>query len=406
MSTLLELGELALGLYLVGWVSRKVGLSPVVGYLLLGILFGPHGMLPVYHLGPVMELLAELGLLLLLFYLGLEFSLTRILQAGRATLVAGAFDLVNFAVGLGLGLALGFGWLAGLFLGAAVYVSSSGVIARLLSESDLLAYPEAERTLGVLVFEDLTMVVVLVGLGVLTAGGAGWTLAGSALFLVLYGVLARYGRRGLERLLSREGEDLTLVSLALLTLVAAGAVALGFPDAVAAFLLGMAVAESGQGPRLERALQAWYDVAAAAFFLAVGLRVDPTGAFHDLPMALALAAATVLANLLSGYGGGRASGLGHRAAVGHGMMLLPRGEFSLVVASLATQAEALPEATRQALLGGTSIYVALMVALGGAAYARYDALNEWLARAFEPRAERERRRAREREREVDAAPLE
>ncbi|MEJ2357425.1 MAG: cation:proton antiporter [Deinococcales bacterium] len=351
MSPLLELGLVVLGLYLAGWASRKVGLSPVVGYLLLGILLGPHGALPLYRIAPTTELLGELGLLLLLFYLGLEFSLSRILEGTRATLLAGAADLLNFVAGFALALLVGFGWLAGLFLGGAVYVSSSGVIARLLSESDLLAYPEAERTLGVLVFEDL------------------------------------------ERLLAREGEDLTLLALALVALVAVGAVTLGFPDAVAAFLLGMVVAESGHGARVEAALRSWYEVAAAAFFLVVGLHVDLVSALRELPLALLLVVATVVANLLSAYVGGRASGLGHRASVGHGLMLLPRGEFSLVVVSLAAQAPALPEPVRQALLGGTSLYVVIMVALGSFIYGRYDSINERLARLLRPRSRRGRRRS-------------
>ncbi|MEJ2290293.1 MAG: cation:proton antiporter [Deinococcales bacterium] len=393
MSPLLELGLVVLGLYLAGWASRKVGLSPVVGYLLLGILLGPHGALPLYRIAPTTELLGELGLLLLLFYLGLEFSLSRILEGTRATLLAGAADLLNFVAGFALALLVGFGWLAGLFLGGAVYVSSSGVIARLLSESDLLAYPEAERTLGVLVFEDLAMVVVLVGLGLLTAGGGAWSFAGAVLFLALYALAARYGRPLVERLLAREGEDLTLLALALVALVAVGAVTLGFPDAVAAFLLGMVVAESGHGARVEAALRSWYEVAAAAFFLVVGLHVDLVSALRELPLALLLVVATVVANLLSAYVGGRASGLGHRASVGHGLMLLPRGEFSLVVVSLAAQAPALPEPVRQALLGGTSLYVVIMVALGSFIYGRYDSINERLARLLRPRSRRGRRRS-------------
>ncbi|MEJ2287585.1 MAG: cation:proton antiporter [Deinococcales bacterium] len=348
MSPLLELGLVVLGLYLAGWASRKVGLSPVVGYLLLGILLGPHGALPLYRIAPTTELLGELGLLLLLFYLGLEFSLSRILEGTRATLLAGAADLLNFVAGFALALLVGFGWLAGL---------------------------------------------VLVGLGLLTAGGGAWSFAGAVLFLALYALAARYGRPLVERLLAREGEDLTLLALALVALVAVGAVTLGFPDAVAAFLLGMVVAESGHGARVEAALRSWYEVAAAAFFLVVGLHVDLVSALRELPLALLLVVATVVANLLSAYVGGRASGLGHRASVGHGLMLLPRGEFSLVVVSLAAQAPALPEAVRQALLGGTSLYVVIMVALGSFIYGRYDSINERLARLLRPRSRRGRRRS-------------
>lgn len=403
MTPILELGMLAFGLYVAGWGARKAGVSPVVGYLLLGILLGPHGLAPVYGLGSVTELLGDLGLALLLFFLGLEFSLGRLVESARPTLAAGAVDLVQLPVGAALGWALGFGWLGGLFLGAAVYVSSSGVIARLLSEGELTAYPEAERTLGVLVFEDLAMVVVLVGLGLAAATGGPWAFAGAALFLVLYGLLARFGRRWLQRLLTREDESLALAALALVALVPAGALALHFPEAVAAFLLGMAVAETGRERRVEVALRSWYEVAAAAFFAVVGMHVDLAGAVRELPLALLMVAVTVPMSLLTGYLGGRASGLGRRASVGHGLMLLPRGEFSLVIASLAAGSAVLPAGTRDALLGATSLYVVFMVTLGSIVFSRFEVLNDRLARFVETPGERARRH--ERQVELDGVTL-
>ena len=395
MAPVLELGLVAATLFVAGWASRRVRLSPVVGYLLFGITLGPHGLVPLFTLGPTTTFLGELGLLLLLFYMGLEFSLVRFLESRGPTVRAGAADLANLAVGLALGLALGFGWLAAAFLAGIMYVSSSGVIARLLSENDLVAYPEAERTLGVLVFEDLAMVVVLGGLGLASAGGAWWTFVGAAAFLALFGLVARYGQGVLERLLAREGEALVLLALALVALVAMAALALGFPEAVAAFLLGMVVAETSHTEQVERALRAWYDVAAAAFFLVVGLHVDVASALRYLPLAALLALVSVVAGLASAFVGGRASGLSRRASLGHGLMLLPRGEFSLVIASLAAEVPVLPAAVRNALLGGTSLYVVLMVALGSVVFGRYDAVNDWLVRRLESASERERRLERE-----------
>lgn len=403
MTPVVELGLIAVGLYAAGWGSRKLGLSPVVGYLLLGILLGPHGPLPVYREGETVELLGELGLLLLLFFMGLEFSLARFVEAGRQTTVAGVLDLVNYALGALLGLLFGFGWLAALFLGGIVYISSSGVIARLLTERDLVAYPEAERTLGVLVFEDLAMIAILAGLGLLTTGSGWLGLAGVLLFLALYTLLLRWGRAGLERLLSREGEALVLLALALVILFAAGARQLGFPEAVAAFLLGLIMAESRHKDRLEAALAPWYDVAAAAFFLAVGLQVELAGALRQLPLVAAMVAVTIAGNLASGFVGGRMSGLSRRASIGHGLMLLPRGEFSLVVAALAAEATLLPAATREALGGATSLYVAVMVVVASMVFGRYDRINLWLASWLH--SPEERARARRREEDLDAMTL-
>ena len=397
MSPLLELGVITLGLYVAGWLSRKVGLSSIVGYILLGLLLGPYGVYTLYETTPITAMLGELGIIMLLFYMGLEFSLGRFFEGGRATTLSGTLDLLNFVVGVLIGFLLGMGWLAALFLGGIVYISSSGVIAKLLSERDLIAYPEAERTLGVLVFEDLAMVVILGGLGLVTAGGGIADFAGVAVFLILYALFLRFGRGVLERLLGREGEALVLLSLALVVLFSVGAKSLGFPEAVAAFLFGMMVAESRFKDRLEATLHPWYDVAAAAFFLDFGLHVDVVSALGQVPAALLLIVATVVVNMLTAYASGRLSGLSKRASVGHGLMLLPRGEFSLVIVGLAAGALAIPEATREALVGMTSLYVIVMVILGSVVFRYYDEVNTWLAGWLKTPAQREREEARQRE---------
>ena len=199
MSPLLELGAIALGLYVAGWLSQKIGLSSIVGYILLGLLLGPYGVYTLYETTQITAMLGELGIIMLLFYMGLEFSLGRLFRRGtRDFTVSGTLDLLNFAVGVGIGFLLGMGWLAALFLGGIVYISSSGVIAKLLSERDLIAYPEAERTLGVLVFEDLAMVVILGGLGLVTRGGRDCGFRrGRSLFNPLRALLALWaGRAG------------------------------------------------------------------------------------------------------------------------------------------------------------------------------------------------------------------
>lgn len=395
MNPVLELGLIALGLYLAAWVSQRLGLATIVGYIVLGLAFGPGGVVAVYQPTETVHLFGELGLILLLFFMGLEFSPARFAEGGRAIVVAGTLDVVNFAIGFAAGVWLGYGWLAGLFLGGITYVSSSGVIAKLLADRDLLGYPEAERTLGVLVYEDLAMIVVLGGLGLLTSGGDWRSFLGVAVVLVGYGALLRWGRAPLERLMSREGETFVLLLVALVALGAMGADRLGFPEAVAAFLLGMMLSESRHKVRLEATLVPWRDVAAAAFFLDFGLRVDVASALRFVPWALLLALVTAVVNLLSGYVAGRATELSHRAALGHGLMLLPRGEFSLVIAGLAAGVAVLPEEVRTAITGITSMYVLALVVAGSVVFVTYDRLNERLARWLLPPAARRRLRERE-----------
>lgn len=396
-SPLWEFGFIALGLYAAGWLSQKVGLSSIVGYILLGLLLGPYGVYTLYEITPITDLFGELGIVLLLFYMGLEFSLGRFLEGRRAITVAGTVDLLNFGVGLGVGLLFGFGILASLFLGGITYISSSGVIAKLLGERDLIAYPEAERTLGVLVYEDLAMVVILGGLGIVTAGGGLTDFAGVAVFLAIYALLLRFGRPSLERLLSREGEALILIALGLVVLFSIGAKSLGFPEAVAAFLLGMLVAESRFKDRLEATLHPWYDVAAAAFFLDFGLHVNIASALAQLPAALLLVLLTVVINMLTAYASGQLSGLSKRASIGHGLMLLPRGEFSLVIAGLAASVATLPVSTREALTGMTSLYVIAMVVIGSLVFRYYNELNDYLAGFLKSSAQREKEQQRKRD---------
>lgn len=403
MSPIVEFGLIALGLYVAGWISRKLGLSPIIGYILLGITLGPYGIVTVFETTETTELLGELGIVLLLFFMGLEFSVGRFRESGPATIRAGAIDLVNFGVGFGLGLAFGLGWLAALFLGGIVYISSSGVIAKLLNEKDLIAYPEAERTLGVLVFEDLAMIVILGGLGILTAGGGWQDFVGVGLFLAFYGLLLRFGKGLLERLLEREGESLALLALALVILFSMGALQLGFPEAVAAFLLGMLIAETRQREGIADSLHTWHDVAAAAFFFDVGLHVDILSALQHVPLVLVLVIATVTTNMATGFIGGIWSGMGKRASIGHGLMLLPRGEFSLVIASLAGGVAILPEEVRDTLIGATSLYVVSMVVIGSLVFSRYNRINDALVDLLKSPAQREREA--ERQRDLDSMTL-
>lgn len=404
MTPIIEFGVIALGLYAAGWLSQRVGLSAVIGYILLGLLLGPYGVYTLYETTEITAVLGELGLVMLLFYMGLEFSIGRFLEGGKQTIVAGSLDLLNFVAGFLLGLLFGFGWLAALFLGGIVYISSSGVIAKLLGERNLSAYPEAERTLGVLVFEDLAMVVILGGLALITAGGGAGDFIGVGVFLVLYVLLLRYGRGPLERLLEREGEPLVLVSLALVVLFSMGAYALGFPEAVAAFLLGMLVAETKHQETIEETLRPWYYVAAAAFFLDFGLHVDIVSALTQIPAALLLVAVTIVVNMTSAYLSGWLGGLSRRASIGHGLMLLPRGEFSLVIVGLAAGVSAIPEEVRTALTGMTSLYVIVMVIIGSVVFGNYDTINGWLADRL--KTPEQRRREAERRKALDSMRLE
>jgi len=176
---LLELGGVLLGLGLLGRLAGRIGLSPIPLYLLAGLAFGKGGLLPLVTAQEFIQVGAEIGIILLLLLLGLEYSAGELLGTLRAAGPAGAGDLLlNFPPGLVAGLLLGWGPLAAVVLGGVTYISSSGVIAKVLGDLGRYGNRETPVVLSILVLEDLAMAVYLPVVTVLLAGG---TLAGSLL---------------------------------------------------------------------------------------------------------------------------------------------------------------------------------------------------------------------------------
>jgi len=277
--------------------------------------------------------------------------------------------LVNFGVGLGLAALFGFPLLAGLFLASIVYISSSAVVTKALVERGWIADPESDVILGTLVFEDLLIAVVL---AILTAvalggGGVGAVLASvgtAAAFLLVLAAVAVYGTPYVERLLSVEADELFLLfAVGITTLVAGEALVLGVSEAVAAFFVGIAFGQTDHAERLETVVGPTRDLFAAVFFFTIGLSTDVT-TFLDVGVLLVVAVvATGLSKVASGLLGGRFYGLNRRRSLRVGVGLVPRGEFSLVIASLATAAGATVPRTDE-LASFTVGYVLVMSVLG------------------------------------------
>jgi len=180
---LLELGGVLLGLGLLGRLAGRIGLSPIPLYLLAGLAFGNGGLLPLVTAQEFIQVGAEIGIILLLLLLGLEYSAEELLGTLRAAAPADAGDLLlNFPPGLAAGLLLGWGPLAAVVLGGVTYISSSGVIAKVLGDLGRHGNRETPVVLSILVLEDLAMAAYLPVVTVLLAGG---TLASSLLPAIL-----------------------------------------------------------------------------------------------------------------------------------------------------------------------------------------------------------------------------
>jgi CPA2 family monovalent cation:H+ antiporter-2 len=340
----IELGAVVIGLALLARIASRFGFSAIPLYLLAGLALGNGGLLPLNLSKGFIELGAEIGVLLLLFMLGLEYTGEDLKDNLQRGFFAGAIDfLLNFPPGFIAGLLLGWNPLAAVLLGGVTYISSSGVIAKVLAELQRLDCPETPVVLAILVLEDLAMAVYLpLVAALLVSSGLAKTalsvsIALATVFLVLF-VAIRFGR-SLSRFVSHQSDEIILLTTFGTVLLVAGlAQRLQVSAAIGAFLVGIAVS----GPLAEqshRLLTPFRDLFAATFFFFFGLRINPATLPPVLLFAVLLGIVTSLTKVLTGYWAGRRAGIERRGALRAGMALVARGEFSIVIAGLGASVE-------------------------------------------------------------------
>ena len=384
-AVLLELGGVLLGLGILGRLAGRLGLSAIPLYLLAGLAFGEGGLLPLVTAQEFIEVGAEIGVILLLLLLGLEYSADELVGSLRAAAPAGLVDLaLNFTPGVLAGLLLGWSPLTAVVLGGVTYVTSSGIVAKVLSDLGRLGNRETPVVLSILVIEDLAMAVYLPLVSGLLVGGSLLAAAGP-LGLALATVVAvivlavRYGT-ALSRLVFSPNDEVLLLLILGLALVVAGlAQRLQVSAAVGAFLVGIALS----GPAADAArplLTPLRDLFAAVFFVFFGLRTDPGSIPAVAPAAIGLALATAVTKVATGWWAARRAGVGTRGRWRAGAVLVARGEFSIVIAGLAVSAGPEP-----ALGPLAATYVLILAVLG-----------PLLARVVDPLVAAVRRRARRR----------
>jgi CPA2 family monovalent cation:H+ antiporter-2 len=337
---LIEVGALLFALGMLGRLGRRVGLSPIPLYLLAGLAFGHGGFIPLNASEEFIEIGAEIGVILLLVMLGLEYSASELVGNLRAAAPAGLVDgLLNALPGAGFALLMGWDWVAALVLAGITWVSSSGVIAKVLADLGRLGNRETPVILSVLVIEDLAMAfylplvtAVLAGVG-LIGGGKALSVAVVTVVAVLV-VAIRYGH-AISSFMSVKDPEALLLSVLGLTLFVAGVAAeLKVSAAVGAFLVGIALS----GPVAHHAtemLSPLRDLFAAVFFVFFGLSTDPADMPPVLLPALGLAIVTMATKVLTGYLAAKRVGIAVPGRLRAGLALMPRGEFSVVIAGLA-----------------------------------------------------------------------
>jgi CPA2 family monovalent cation:H+ antiporter-2 len=332
---------LILGLVaLSGIVFRALRLSTIPAYILLGLLLSP-----MVGRSELVEFFALWGVVLLMFFVGLEFSFSSFIARRQQLFRLGTIDLlINFPLGFVAGLALGWGPLGGLFIGGAFYISSSAIVARSLIELQRTAHPETEPALGILVAEDMAvalLIAILSGI-VLQQDDLSASLFGAlrgVLFLAAAIMAARIGRPLLDRLLATEDDELFVLLMgAVLLLLSYAAMRSGVSEAVGAFLTGSLMAETRHKVRIEALFAPLQGLFAALFFLSFGLSVNTSALGEVWPGAVLLVLLAIPAKLLTGWIAGGTEGLSRRARLSLGLTLVPRGEFSILLAGVAATA--------------------------------------------------------------------
>lgn len=362
-------------------VGGRIGLPTIPLFILAGILLGPHTPGVVLLSDPHdLEMLSALGLVLLLFYLGLEFHMDDLKTGGRKMALAGGTYLaLNVGAGLGFGFALGWGTSEALVLAGVLGISSSAIVTKVLVDTGRLGNPETKPILGIIVVEDIFLALYLAALQPVLSGADSLAAAvmdgGKAFgFLLLLALVARFGTKVVGRLMDTRDDELLVISfLGAAVFVAGVSEWFGVADAIGAFMVGLMLGSTTSGERIRKLVHPLRDAFGAIFFFAFGLSIDP----GDLPVVLwpvlAAVAVTLLMNVLAGLGAARIYGFGSGPAANISTTLLARGEFALILATMAATA-GLDERLSPFIAG----YVLLLAVLGPLAAGR----SPWLARTL------------------------
>ncbi|MBX7161490.1 MAG: cation:proton antiporter [Acidimicrobiia bacterium] len=369
-AVLLELGLVFVGLAVLSRFARRLRLSPVPLYLIAGLAIGAGSPVGLRATDDFIEVAAEIGVILLLLLLGLEYTPAELSESLRANAPGGAMDLVlNFVPGFAAAFVLGWGFEAAFLLGGVTYCASSGIIVKTLGDLGRLGNRETPSVISLLVIEDLVMAVYLPVAAAIAAGAGGLSMVGTvAVGLAALGiawlVAARHGN-ALSRFLFSRSDDVLLFSVLGVALVIAGiAEGLSVSAAVGAFLVGVAISdETARGAAT--LLAPLRDLFAAAFFVFFTFQVDAKTIPASLVPALALAVVTAATKYTTGWWTARRNGVGPAGRRRAGTIFMARGEFSIVIAALAAGT-----AINPGIAGLASTYV-LILAIAGPVSTRF-----------------------------------
>ncbi|GGG74565.1 K(+)/H(+) antiporter YhaU [Parapedobacter pyrenivorans] len=353
---ILEIG-IAVGLVaLVGLISNRLRFSVIPFFILIGMVLGQHAPtfgnidLTFTESKPFIDFMGRLGVLFLLFYLGLEFSVGRLIKSGKSILTGGTFYVIlNFCSGLLIGWLMDLPFKEIMVLCGIMTSSSTAIVAKVLTDLKRTANPETEVIMGMIMFDDLFIAMhisFLSGL-ILTGSSSFWTVAGTSLlalgFILAFLILGRKLVPAIDKILQDKSSELfVLVIFALLFIVAGFSETIHVAEAIGALMAGLVLADSQYIKRIEQLVLPFKDFFGAMFFFSFGLSIDPMSLGGAVFWAAVAAGVTIICNVASGYFASRFSGLKKRNSVDIGFTLAARGEFSIIMANIGKAGNLLP----------------------------------------------------------------
>jgi CPA2 family monovalent cation:H+ antiporter-2 len=328
-------------IYLSILLSRRFNIPALIPIIFLGLL--TKDFIHAEHL----EFFVELGLILLFFFIGLEFNVEKLKSMTAKSWKAGIADFViNFSLPFGLALLFGFNFVEAMFIAAVAYPSSTSIIAKLMIDYKRLVNPETELILGILIFEDIVSIVLLSLLfGIMKGHVSAVEISLNILLMfaivilsVVIGrlILARV-TKFLERTLTG-GEDLVLLMLGLLLLIAGGFHSLGISEVLGAFILGLMFGETPFAEEIEKTLHDLKELSMAIFFYNFGASIPEITQLPNLLFLTLLILISIGGKILSTYIGGLLAGFSKKVSLRAALEMVPRGEFSIVVSAMSPKA--------------------------------------------------------------------
>ncbi|KOO46058.1 cation:proton antiporter [Priestia koreensis] len=385
-----EVGVALVLIALTAVLAGKLKFSIIPFLILVGMAVGPHapkiGIIDLTFIKSteIIEFFGRVGVLFLLFYLGLEFSVGKLIRSGKSIVVGGSIYVsLNFVLGLLYGYLVGFPTMETLIIAGLLSVSSSAIVAKVLVDLKRTANSETELILGIILFDDIFLALFLSVMSGLLLGGS-TTILGTITavlislgYMLLFFIIARKGAPILNKLLNiKSNEIFILVIFAALFLVAGFSEKLHVAEAIGALLLGLVFSETEHRKRIEHLVIPFRDFFGALFFFSFGLSIDPLSLGGAIWLAVGAVILTILSNFIAGMIAGRKAGLSHKAASNIGLTIVSRGEFSIIVANLGLMGGLMP-----ILKPFTAVYV-LMLAIIGPLLTKnsknvYVQLNKW-----------------------------